>query len=146
MKLITIKYKNSNEFTTEWARKSMALFVAAMIDPQTAKSDHFPYPPMIGDDYYWVLEGGNNWTLRFNRKDASEMTIIHRNGNVGLKALASWVAFRSCGVVSEATDALSDKIVDRMAMAEYAEDVPVRYIRMMAAEIKDWREKAKNDG
>ena len=84
------------DYTTILCRKDMAEFVARCMGTRQYKD--LPYKPNKHDNTFWTLDIGNDWKVKFFPDEPNTMEIIHRYGNKeAIKALASWVAYRTGG-------------------------------------------------
>lgn len=60
----------------------------------------FPYKPNENDDYYWTVDVGNDWKVRFFADCPHDFEIIHRYDNREVvEGISRWFAYRLGGEV-----------------------------------------------
>ena len=95
-----MKIKYNQPIEKSKYRKGMAEFVARCTGHKSC--DEIPYKPNEHDDYYWTVDHGNDWKVKFFRDEPCVMEIIHRYNNAeAVKSLANWVAYRTGGNIME---------------------------------------------
>jgi hypothetical protein len=97
---IKIVFENQT-FAQRAERQRIAEFLASTINGYYCFcANGFPYKPNLPDDYFWTLDEGNDWKVRFFEDHAKSFQIIHRYNNYeAIKGLSEWVAFRLGGKV-----------------------------------------------
>ena len=89
-----ITIRRSDHHTDETFRKHYAGFISRVVEANT----HRELPYFNSGDYFWVLDSGNNWFLRFYDDEPATFSIEHRyNDADGLEAIAKWIAYRLGG-------------------------------------------------
>lgn len=77
------------------ARREFAKFLSNTIEGREVES--LPYKPNEDDTFYWTLDVGNNWKVKFFEESPEIFQIIHRyqcEQNRLEEALAGWLAAR----------------------------------------------------
>lgn len=101
-----MRFKSKNSYDTSERRCELATFLAYTISGhQLGEPYNIPYMPNDGDDYFWTLDGGNNWKLKFDKDCPNEFEIYHRygdasKGNDMVERLAGWLLYRITGLES----------------------------------------------
>jgi hypothetical protein len=95
---VGIKYKHSR-FDTSESRKQMAYYISNMFGPDNGFE---PYMPNEWDDYYWTLDNGNDWKIKFNGGNYNDkpgtIEIYHRYSNYEMiETICKWIAYRTGG-------------------------------------------------
>lgn len=85
------------EFNVSTNRVQFAERLSCFIDGQGPEDGFEPYCPNAGDDTFWRLSRGNNWTVIFYPERPDQFTIQHRYDgpqNDKEAALAGWLVAR----------------------------------------------------
>ena len=99
-----------NQCETEEGRKAVATLIARTINEE--ERPDIPYQPE--DDsfsFFWIVDAGNDWRVRFFRGIPDELEIVHRLGeNEELRqvGLVGWIAHRLNGKIEDAPLPLYD--------------------------------------
>ena len=74
-------------------RKVLATHLSLMVDGEDI--DATPYMLNDTNDYFWTVDNGNNWKIKFFPEDPRKIEIIHRYTNQeaveGLTAFLSYI-------------------------------------------------------
>lgn len=93
---VTTKLRSKESYAMTEARKRLVDFLSVTIEGR--KDDTFaPYRPNEDDDYYWTLDSGNNWKVKFLPDEPNCFEVIHRYqcaANPFEQALAAWLVVR----------------------------------------------------
>lgn len=91
MKILTLSYQLVSEKDREWFAQSLSHIIEA-----GGQSSFQPYKPNENDDYFWTLDAGNDWKVKFFEEDYKSFGIIYRyedrNNREGI--LAEWLKVR----------------------------------------------------
>jgi len=84
-------------FATESDRDKMATYLSYILN--MGKKQGIPYKP-DDDSYFWTVDMGNDWRVKFFPDNQDTMEIIHRYKNMGaVSALSRWIAYRTGGKI-----------------------------------------------
>lgn len=93
---VNYSIQENTEFDSEEKRADFAKYVANLMCND--KKSSCPYMP-DNKSTFWTVDDGNDWKIKFS-DNPNQVEIIHRYNNPdALKALATWIAYRTCGEV-----------------------------------------------
>lgn len=88
--MIISRYK----LNTSENREGMAKYISSIIE-RGKRCDSLPYKPNENDDYFWTLDSGNDWKVKFFEDSLLSFEIVHRyNNQKATYALSLWIAYR----------------------------------------------------
>lgn len=90
-----MKLKGKTNYSGGEARQRLAKFISNSIEGKEERE--LPYKPNEYDSYYWTVDMGNNWKLKFYEEDPFSFSIIHRyqgGANKFEEALAGWLEYK----------------------------------------------------
>jgi hypothetical protein len=79
-------------FDSPEKRMELAMMLSLMIEGR-AFSD-IPYKPNISDDFFWTLDCGNDWKLKFTEDKPNEIEVYYRYHGDREQAFCYWLQFR----------------------------------------------------
>ena len=82
-------------FTEAKERKYYATLLSRLIAGR--ESDHVPYLPNEHNDYFWTLDTGNDWKVKFFPGDDEKFAITYRyegTSNTAEERFAGWLEHR----------------------------------------------------
>ena len=87
--------RSDKPITDKDERKAIAEIVSGTIEAGRYKDCFVPYMPMDHDSFFWTVDTGNDWKVKFSEENLTDFEIFHRyNNNEVVKGLSTWIAFR----------------------------------------------------
>lgn len=84
------------QFDLEQERIKMARRLSFFVTGENLLPE-IPYKPNEGDSYFWTLDGGNDWKVKFFEEDPTRFDIIYRYNHLypeKEKVLGEWLKIK----------------------------------------------------
>lgn len=91
-----LKLKNA-DFESEWNRVQFANQLSCHVEGAGPEAGFRPYCPNENDTWFWTIDSGNDWKVKFFEDDPNAFEIIYRYqcaANQFEEALAGWLKVR----------------------------------------------------
>lgn len=104
-----MRVQSRNKYDSPARRKQLAELLAIL----TNCGGFEPYKPNTSDDFYWTVDAGNNWKVKFFHEDPYAFELIYRYqcaGNRYEESLFIWLTLCMSGLKPAEPDKFKESL------------------------------------